>query len=121
MAEISLKLKRHPVVPDFEAYIAVTYEDTATPLESGEFPETSIKIPIPEGFEASPENIEALMAAALEQAKIEAQEKANKKDLQAVLNPLLADYAESAPVEMFSGKVEAATQYVLETPEKEIQ
>lgn len=112
MAEISLRLKRAPIVPDFENSVYVVYEDIANPLESGEFPETSVKITVPESFEPTPENIEILMESALEQAKIEAQEKANKKDLQAVLNPLLADYAESVTEEVFSGVVAEVTQYV---------
>jgi hypothetical protein len=112
MAEISLRLKQTPVVPDFESCVYALYEDTANPLETGEFPEIPIRVQITAGTEATTENVESIMAEALEKAKNEAQEKANKRDLQLAFKPLLANYAENAPEELFTGKVAEVTEYV---------
>ena len=111
MAEISLKLKRPPVVPDFETHVYTVYEDIANPLDSGEFPEIPVKIQIT--AEATEEYIETIMSEALEKAKLDAQEKANKKELQTVFNSLLADYADKAPVELFKGTVEGVSEYIV--------
>lgn len=129
MAEISLRRKKKPTVPDNSSNLEVVFEDTANPLldENGnpkltsilgedgnpapEYPEFVVNVSIPEGSIIDATLVESLMSEALAKGTLQAQERANKHELQAVLKPFLEAYDIEIPVEMFTGKVAEAVEY----------
>lgn len=137
MAEISLRRKKIPHIPDNSSNIVVLFEDIANPLtdENGnikltselgddgnplpEYPEIPVSIQIPENTSidisdtvALKSLIESLMSEAVTRGSQQAQERANKLELRSVLKPLIAEYVEKSPEDVFAGQVEGVTEYL---------
>lgn len=121
MAEISLRRKKIPYIPDNSSNIVVVFEDIANPLtdEDGntrnpipEYPEIVISIPIPVDSIIDSALVGTLMAQALDAGTLQAQERANRLELKNALKPLLVAYDSETPAEMFVGEVTGATSYI---------
>ncbi len=110
MAEVILRRKKIPYVPDNSSNIVVVFEDIANPLldEQGnviltstlsddgnplpEYPEIVVNVPIPEGTAIDAVLIESLMSDALAAGTQQAQERVNRQELRAAIKPLLDVY-----------------------------